>query len=750
MHYRLQYWAAVCLLLAGSLLPVRMVRAASACEATITPGTVQPGGVVSFNINIHNNGGPSFNWVDVTVPASNFAYTGNSVNSWFADDKSNGATFVGGSIANGGSANFGVSAQVGPGTSSGEVWTVRVSNSMFGDNPIACEGSVTTVIEGHPPNETGSGISNVAVAGITKNSATVTWTSDQPTSSVVYYGTTDNYGSSTSPDPNLVTSHSVTLTGLSADTTYHFQAAGFRSNGTFDYSSDGTFTTLPAPVMSSGGSSGTTTTTTKPATASTPTTTTTVNPHAVGDKIPPTLTLATKLTGAYKTPPLLTGSAADDTAVSLVEYSLDAGKNWLPAEVMQGKGTKSATFELHLPPLQDGNYDMVVRAVDSSDNKVTLAGQTLVIDQLPPLVGASVVAVGPQIVYLDKAGIITALQGTDQKVTMSAVGGPIAITLNATSVDKGKTTSTFSLRKSQGSGLWTGAMNFVRAGDYDITAQALDGAGNITKRPLMRVHVVPRAPVMEAGTNKIIKAKVTVFYRDPETQSWTLWDGAPYAQQNPQTTDNGRNYGFYLPQGTYYLRYDAPGYKTVVSRSVTIDQPTALTEDMYLSHTPGIYKGKLRLSIPWISLAQTNYSQSVTSKVRTSQQAMPKVPNFKLPQTSQQALSYTDLWGKPTVLTLMNSWAPSSQDQLAILAKFDNPDIRIVPVSSGDSLSRTVVYAKLSGYPAPMVVDSNNQLAQDMSVAMVPTHYFLDRHGLVKKIMVGVLSKEEILQHAQN
>src|SRR5262249_18176377 len=65
-------------------------------------------------------------------------------------------------------------------------------------------------------------ISGVAVADITSNSATVSWITDEQSDGEVDYGTTTNYGSS-SVDSSLVTSHRISLGGLTAGTQYHFQ-----------------------------------------------------------------------------------------------------------------------------------------------------------------------------------------------------------------------------------------------------------------------------------------------------------------------------------------------------------------------------------------------------------------------------------------------------------------------------------------------------------------------------------------------
>jgi len=98
----------------------------------------------------------------------------------------------------------------------------------------------------------GSGpiISAVSAGSITSTGATITWTTDAASSSQVEYGTTSSYVNTTSLDSTLVTSHSQTLRGLSANTTYHYAVISTDSGGTTT-SADNTFTTTDAPIISS-------------------------------------------------------------------------------------------------------------------------------------------------------------------------------------------------------------------------------------------------------------------------------------------------------------------------------------------------------------------------------------------------------------------------------------------------------------------------------------------------------------------
>jgi hypothetical protein len=91
-------------------------------------------------------------------------------------------------------------------------------------------------------------ISRVAAVGVTASTATITWTTDEPASSQVEYGTTGTYGSSTLLDTALVTGHSQGLSGLTGSTLYHYRVLSQDEAGNLATSPDFTFTTAPTGI----------------------------------------------------------------------------------------------------------------------------------------------------------------------------------------------------------------------------------------------------------------------------------------------------------------------------------------------------------------------------------------------------------------------------------------------------------------------------------------------------------------------
>lgn len=105
--------------------------------------------------------------------------------------------------------------------------------------------SISVTVDNTPPV-----ISAIATSS-TQTTATITWTTSKAASSTVAYGLTTSYGSASS-SANLVTSHSITLTGLTASSTYDFQIQSTDAGGNLATSSNLTFTTATSSTLANG------------------------------------------------------------------------------------------------------------------------------------------------------------------------------------------------------------------------------------------------------------------------------------------------------------------------------------------------------------------------------------------------------------------------------------------------------------------------------------------------------------------
>jgi hypothetical protein len=121
---------------------------------------------------------------------------------------------------------------------------------------IAAALPVTFTVRNAPPLPAPTLISSVAASSITVSGAVITWMTNKPSDSQIEYSPTTSYSSTTPLDPSLVTAHTVTLSGLTAGTLYHYRVTSKDAAATLAVSPDFTFTTVSAasptpPLISS-------------------------------------------------------------------------------------------------------------------------------------------------------------------------------------------------------------------------------------------------------------------------------------------------------------------------------------------------------------------------------------------------------------------------------------------------------------------------------------------------------------------
>jgi beta-glucanase (GH16 family) len=180
---------------------------------------------------------PGWNWLDQVLDDNAFNVTnGSSVTTWQANGGSNQNWY----FQDTGNGWYRIIPANGPyscldianaGTTDGsvvDIWQFTSASSQLWrlDPPL---GPLT--------------LTSLAVGSVTDTGATVTWNTTYPTDTTLAYGLTRAYGA-TLTGQSGVTAHSITLTGLSQATTYHFRVRATDAYGEKVSSPDQTFTTV--------------------------------------------------------------------------------------------------------------------------------------------------------------------------------------------------------------------------------------------------------------------------------------------------------------------------------------------------------------------------------------------------------------------------------------------------------------------------------------------------------------------------
>lgn len=690
-----------------------------ACDVNISPVSVQPNSSSTLNFNVTNTGVPDIIWVWIGQPSDEvLTVTGGNNSGWSILEQSTGMVlYNGGTIVNGSSFTFALNVTSGGTIGAISTWKVMVSHMAGGNETVDCTGSSQVVVE-----ESGSAnpvISNISLtAG--NNSATVSWNTDIVASSRTDYGPSNSYGSNNTSN-NLITSHSLAMSGLSASTTYHYKLTNVGQDGGTATTSDLTFTTSAASV--------TTTTTTTVTTIITPTPT----PKPLVDTVAPVVNITTIFEKPYKIAPTIEGKSVDGGAINVgvvsIDYSLDNGKNWLPVDYIETVGKKAVNFEFTPVGLDDGNYLVQVRSKDATGNMGISKKYTMVIDRLPPQVGGSLFTIGPMILKPDFGGNIYSIAGMEMKVILGAIGGPI-------NMDLSYNQSKFVLTKNEESGLWSGILNINNSGNFELLTKSIDGAKNVTERKLGNVIMLTPGKILDEHNKPIIGAKVSVYIYEKTLNNFVLWDALPYLENNPQLTTQEGEYKLILPPGKYFIEVESKSKRKLRSFIFEIENSTPLNQKFVLNNAT--YFGNWWAKNIPIELVLINENDSNTNLIDKM------IPSFDL----NDEFSSTTILGKPTLITFFSSWEPQTSDQLLILdrLKSDNSGINVIAVAAQESISKINIFKKIGGYSIPIVADADGVLVVPFNLGSLPTHVIVDRKGIIKSIRVGFMNETALLK----
>jgi len=119
-----------------------------------------------------------------------------------------------------------------------------------------------------------------------------------------------------------------------------------------------------------------------------------------------------------------------------------------------------------------------------------------------------------------------------------------------------------------------------------------------------------------------------------------------------------------------------------------------------------------------------------------------RAPDFALfALNGASPVRLSDFRGKTVLLGFWASWCPPCRREMPALQKlhqaFKNRGLEIVSVSIDTTRSEVAEFATTEGLTFPILLDLDHVVAQRYRVRGIPTHYLLDRQGVIRVRAVG-------------
>ena len=299
-------------------------------------------------------------------------------------------------------------------------------------------------------------VSGAALSNVTATSVTVSWQTNIAATSQVAYGATVSYGSLTTLNGTLSTSHQQAITGLKASTAYHLQVMS-TANGNQATSSDMTFTT------SAGGT-------------------------------PPTVSISAPAGGATVSGTVtVSATAASTVGMASVQFQVDG--------VNSGAADTTAPYSLswNTSTLANGNHTLTAVAKDTAGNSTTSAAVTVNVNNV---VAKPVVSITSPVSGATVSGTITVSATATSSIGIASV----QFQVDGANVGAADTTAPYNFS-------WNSTT--VANGSHVLTAVAKDTAGSTTTSTGVTVTVnsaasKPTVSITAPAAGATVSATVTV------------------------------------------------------------------------------------------------------------------------------------------------------------------------------------------------------------------------------------------------
>jgi peroxiredoxin len=163
------------------------------------------------------------------------------------------------------------------------------------------------------------------------------------------------------------------------------------------------------------------------------------------------------------------------------------------------------------------------------------------------------------------------------------------------------------------------------------------------------------------------------------------------------------------------------------------------------------------LAIAWFVAGRQGLGDVGKGGINTN--LLPKVgeqaPDFVAISPEGEVVHLSDFRGQPVWLNFWGSWCPPCRAEMPDIQtayeELQPQGIRLLAISLGDKPSEALNFAKLNGVTFDILLDPDRTLTSPTyPIYNFPTHIFIDKDGIVRKIVLSEMSADQAVAAAQS
>jgi len=123
-----------------------------------------------------------------------------------------------------------------------------------------------------------------------------------------------------------------------------------------------------------------------------------------------------------------------------------------------------------------------------------------------------------------------------------------------------------------------------------------------------------------------------------------------------------------------------------------------------------------------------------------------EAPDFQVRTLDGTSVSLSDYRGQPVWISFWATWCPpcraENPDIQEVYEKYQADGLVILALSIGEETGTVQSYVERTGLTYTIGLDQDTAIAARYRIVGIPTHYFVDRDGILREWRIGSMSKK--------